>query len=333
MLSRFLRLGPIVVALVAGVSACGQDGETTQVSTTSSTSTTGSGGAGHGGAGGAGGAAPVEPKPLTVMNWNVKNFFNDKKDSGIQDEMVPTTAQYQQKLAAVGAVIRAMNPDVVVLQEVENLAVLEDLNASQLGGGYGTRVLIDANDPRGIDIGALSKLPLGEAISHKDELFSLVGTNGPNYSYARDCLELRLTFNGRRLALLGVHWLSKATPNSEDKRLAEAQHTRAIADALTDADPKLGVIVLGDFNDLPDSPPYLAAKGQAPTEYGDAPDAVASEDRWTLPFNGEHQLVDHQLSNPLLYGMIDPSRVAIRHGADVDAASDHAPVSATYSVR
>jgi endonuclease/exonuclease/phosphatase family metal-dependent hydrolase len=146
-------------------------------------------------------------------------------------------------------------------------------------------------------------------------------------------LELHLTFNGRDLALLGVHWLSKATQGSEDKRLAEAQRTRAIADALAAAEPSLGVIVLGDFNDAPGSPPLVAAVGQAPSAYADAPDAVASEDRWTFTYNGERQLIDHQLNNPLMSDMLDPGSVRIRHGADVDAASDHAPVIATYSVR
>lgn len=335
MLRPFGRLVAALIPLAVAVSACGQDGETTTTTdaTTTTSSTMGAGGAGQGGTGGAGGAAPVDPKPLTVMNWNVRDFFNDKKDSSLQQELVPSTAQYKAKLAAAGAVILAMNPDIVVLQEVENLAVLQDLNSGELGGAYGTQVLIDANDPRGIDVGALSKLPFSKTVSHKDEQFSLIGTNGPNYRYARDCLELHLTFNGRDLALLGVHWLSKATQGSEDKRLAEAQRTRAIADALTAANPDLGVIVLGDFNDVPASPPLLAAVGQAPSAYADAPEAVASDDRWTFTYNGERQLIDHQLRNALMFEMLDPSSVRIRHGADVDAASDHAPVIATYSVR
>ena len=56
-------------------------------------------------------------------------------------------------------------------------------------------------------------------------------------------------------------------------------------------------------------------------------------DRWTFDYNGNLELVDHQMANPLLYGMLEAASVAIPHGADVDAASDHAPIIATYQVK
>lgn len=52
-------------------------------------------------------------------------------------------------------------PDILVLQEVENAAVLERWVAKHLTSSkYQTRVLIEGRDPRGIDVAVLSRLPL-----------------------------------------------------------------------------------------------------------------------------------------------------------------------------
>lgn len=323
---RMLLAATAASALAASLAiGCGQDGVQAAAGaggggSTDATSTTGS----------SGGGGSVPGKPLVVMNWNVHNFFNDKKDSPLADEWVETTANYQKHLAAVGAVVKAMKPDVLVMQEVENMSVLKDLNDGQLGSAYSDLELIDANDQRGIDLGVMSKVKFDSVVSHKDDVFTLAGTNGPNYHYSRDCLELHLTFNGRKLVLLGVHFRSKVAPDDPDKRLAEAQHTRAIADALTAKDPSLAVAILGDFNDTPASTTYLAVQGK---DYADAPNHIADADRWSMNYNGVHELVDHQFDDPELAKLLDVNSVTIRHGVDVDTASDHSPVMATYEMR
>jgi endonuclease/exonuclease/phosphatase family metal-dependent hydrolase len=317
-----------VLALTASIAcaACGQTGSRPPPDDDGGGASGNTGGAGGGG-GGTGGE--VEPQPLKILNWNVRNFFNDVDDSDDPDEPLPlSTSEWNEKRQAVAAVIAEMDPDVAILAEVENLAVLEDL-AAEVGKGHEHLALFKGNDPRGIDIAAMSRLPFDSTVTHAAESFKLEGTSGPSFFYARDCLEAHVTFNGRRIALLGVHF--KAKDNDDpDKRLAEAQHTRAIADALTGEDPELAVVILGDFNDLPASPPYQAVIG-SPAFTNAALESPAPQ--WTFDYMGNLELVDHQIANPLLAGMLDASSAVIRHGADVDAASDHAPVMATYDVK
>jgi endonuclease/exonuclease/phosphatase family metal-dependent hydrolase len=304
------------VAILLAAAAC--DSDPTETNTTSS---------------GTGGALP-DPVPLSIVTWNVQNFVNAVHDSDVsQEEIDPGWPAHR---AAVGKVLRSIDAsigtDILVLQEVEHEAVLHELNDLELDSVYSHIRVIDGNDPRGIDVGVMSKVALDPIISHKDESFpELSNANGPTYRYARDCLEMHLTFNGRPLVLLGVHYKAKQNDDPQ-KRLAEAQHTRGIADAITAAAPNAGVLILGDFNDLPGSPPYEATVGQEPDIYRNAAEAVAAADRWTFEYQGAKELVDQQMLNGLFHDRLDPAAVRILHGPEAQAASDHAPFIATYGV-
>jgi endonuclease/exonuclease/phosphatase family metal-dependent hydrolase len=290
------------------------------------------GGAGGDNTGGGGGAVvPKDPLPLRVVNWNVHNLENDKDDSGAPGETIVTTAEYTSHRKAVGIVLNEMDADVLVLTEVENKAVLDDLNNTELGGKYSASSLIEGNDYRGVDIGVLSKYPIDSVVSHKDEPFPLNGTQGPNYYFARDCVEVHIHFNGRNMVFLGSHFKAKSNDDPV-KRLAEAQRTRAIADSLIKADPTRAVVILGDFNDTPGSAPYLAVVGEGATAFTDVSLSIPMADRWSYVYQGKLELIDYQIVNPVLAPMIDTKSVAIRHTTSVDDASDHSPVMATYMV-
>jgi len=285
---------------------------------------------GVGGAGGSGGAPLPDPQPLTVLNWNLHNFVNAELDDPIasQEEVDPAWSTHR---AAVGAILRGLDPDIAVLQEVEHQHVLDELNDLELDNRYVVVHVVDGNDPRGIDIGVLSKLPVGHVASHKDDVFAASTDPGTTYQYSRDCVEVHLLYNGRPLAFLGVHFRAKSDDDPQ-KRLAEAEHTRAIADGILAAAPATAIAILGDFNDLPGSPAYVATVGVAPDVYENAADHVPEADRWTFDFNGSLELVDHQMTNPRLSGLIDAASVRILHDAETAAASDHSPIFARYLV-
>lgn len=325
-----LRLPSSALILSLLLAACGDSGPS------STTSTTGSGGAGgSGGTGGSGGALPP-PKPLGVLAWNVHDHFDIVYNGGTGEE-VPSSTEYKAKRKAIGAVLKSIDADVVLLSEVETQQNLVDLNGNELDGRYLTVSLTEGNDTRRINVGLMSKVMPDLIKSHKDDTFTKAGTNGPIYHYARDCVEVHLTYNGRPLVLLGVHFKAKTPPDDPDKRLAEAQHTRAIADALLKENPARGIIILGDYNDVPGSAAVNAVAGQAPSLFTDAAEAVPADQRYSFDFNGKLELIDHQMADPRAHAMLDPSTVLLEHGAGVDDgskyASDHAPLFAIYQVR
>jgi endonuclease/exonuclease/phosphatase family metal-dependent hydrolase len=277
------------------------------------------------------------PQPLTIANWNTLNFFNDKTDdpSGLDqpgDFSLLSTAEYIGKKKAVAGVLHSLAPDIAVLQEIENESVMNELRAELelLGDIYPHAALIPTSDIREIVI--LSKVPIDSIKSHQDDEFVKSGTFAPKYTYTRDCLEAHITFNGRHIVILGVHFRSKLD-DDPDKRLAEAEHTRVIADAIALADPEAGIVVLGDFNDTPPSPPYAAVLGAAEAAFTNVSVlALPESSRWTYDYKGQLELIDHQMSNPVLAKMLDAASIQILHTPAVEDASDHAPVIATYKV-
>ena len=320
--------------------ACGQEGTTGKTTagvggdsgaTTASGTTTGGGGGGDGGSGGA-----LTPVPLRVVDWNTHNFFDSKTNPATPTETVLSAADYASKRKTIGAALKGLDGDIVVLAEIENIAILDDLNKTELGSAYSNTILIEGNDPRGIDIGVLSKIAPDSVVSHKDDFFVRKGTNGPQYRFARDCLELHFTVNQREIILLGVHFRAKVN-DDPDKRLAEAQHARQIADDLHAKKPGAGILILGDFNDTPGSPPCAAVVGAAPDLFVDSADTVPLASRYSYDFQGKLELIDHQMANPRLAAMLDPAQVVLEHGAKIDDgskfASDHSPLKATYLVR
>ena len=179
-------LGVCALAILLVLSAC--DSDSTETNNTTSSS-----------GGGAGGAVLPDPEPLTIVTWNLRNFVNEVNDSDApMEEVDPGWPSHR---SAVGAVLRAIDADILVLQEVEHEPVLNELNDDELDGAYDHIRVIDANDPRGIDVGVMSKVALDQVITHQDDTFpELSNQTGPTYRYARDCLEMHLTFNGRPLA-------------------------------------------------------------------------------------------------------------------------------------
>lgn len=340
------RLAALLVTLGASISAaaCGQEGVVQTGGGGTTNNTGGSGGTtdtgGSGGSGGIGGAET--PQALKVLNWNLHNLFDTKKDSDTPEEFVLSSGDYNDKLAAIGAILKELDPDIAVLPEVEHKAILDDLNEKHLAGAYTTALSL-TNDFRGLDIGILTKVPIVDVVSHKDDSFKrldLVG--GQSYKYSRDAVEVHLKYNTRSVVLFGVHYRSKGDGSAEtddkDKRMAEAQHTRALADAIAKESPKTAILILGDFNDLPGSPPVNWTLQGDPENSPKIPfaassDAIAEADRYTFVYQGVEELIDYQMANELLKGMLDTSSVVIRHGQDVEDASDHFPLMATYQIK
>jgi endonuclease/exonuclease/phosphatase family metal-dependent hydrolase len=274
---------------------------------------------------------PNAPQALKVMTFNCLNLFNDKLDSpGLPvAEDVQTPADYQLHLDRIATVFTQFDPDVAVLQEVENEAVVADL--AQKLGKYPHTAITEGNDPRGIDIAILSKAPFQVAPSHKDEFFQASTDPTQTFVYARDVLEAHMIYNGRHVVFLGIHFKAETDPESQLKRLAEAEHTREIFTAVHYDDPSAAIIVLGDFNAAPGSPPIQALLGGPPLPFTSAGSFMPAADRWSVQFGGNLQLYDDQIMNQNALSMLDQTSVVIPHEGANDG-SDHDPMIATYNV-
>lgn len=272
-------------------------------------------------------APPSGPERFTVVTWNVQDLFDDRNASGI-DDTVLTSAQYSEKLSDVARVLRAIDADVVALQEVENAGVLDDLADGHLPeAGYDERIIVDGTDPRGIDVAFLTRLPVERFASHLGESFPSPDRT-TNYVFARDALELFVRAGGEVVIVTTVHFISMHTDGSDDRRLAEAMQVRRIVDRRIENGTE-HVVVAGDLNDVPTSPTLAALLDDG--GLADVTTAVPSPDRWTFDFRGDRRQLDYVLASPAMAGPV-AADVRILHGPEVDAASDHQPVITTFDL-
>lgn len=99
---------------------------------------------------------------LRIASYNVENLFDDKDDpalSGQFDDAKMLKPLEHRK--AVAKAIRAVNADVLALQEIESKEALLAFRDEFLKGmGYEHVVSIDSGDDRGIEQAVLSRYPL-----------------------------------------------------------------------------------------------------------------------------------------------------------------------------
>jgi endonuclease/exonuclease/phosphatase family metal-dependent hydrolase len=248
---------------------------------------------------------------VRVATWNVHDLF-DAEDRVVPPgdaDLVPSGAEVEAKLARIAAVLEWLDADLVLLAEVETRSVLERLASL---ARYPAARLVDGNDPRGIDVAVLSRLPIQGYTSHAGEL----GPDG-RLLWPRDCVEVAVEVAGRRIVLVGSH-LSSAVSDDGTRRRRQAARLREIADGAVLAYPDALVLAGGDLNDGPESAalePLLAD--------GSWLDPLPP---WTTTWGSGH---DARRLDYLLLPAGAASAVLAAwagDGADVAAASDHRPV-------
>lgn len=259
-------------------------------------------------------APRTEGRILRVASWNVHDLF-DAEDRlappGDLDEL-PSPAEVEAKLEGVGGVLARIDADLVLLQEVESLPLAEALAAR---AGYAEARLVEAYDPRGIDVALLSRLPIDRYVSHLGET---AADGRPLWS--RDCVELHA--GGGALVVVGTHLVSRLTDPSGERRREQAARVREIADALLRSEPGALVLAGGDLNDEPASVALEPLLDDG--AWVDALDAFGLGSSWTWLGGGGGARLDYLLlARPDAWRVVSAAAV---DGADVTAASDHRPV-------
>ena len=255
---------------------------------------------------------------VRVATWNVHDLFDalDRRVPPGELDVVPSAAAVDAKLEAIAAVLDRLDADVVVLQEVENGEVLERLAAR---AGYPEARLVEGYNPRGIDVAALSRLPVDAYVSHLGELDALGRPMWP-----RDCVEVHLRTGGRSLVVVASH-LSSALSDDGTRRTVQAARLREIADGVRRA--RLGALVLagGDLNDLPESAPLVPLLGDGAWIDAAPPGAIT----WSGASSSAR--LDYLLVPRDDAGAVAAFRIA--EGDDVASASDHRPVTLDLALR
>jgi len=204
-------------------------------------------------------AAPLAS--LRIATYNTANMF-DRYDDPYTEDSNPargTSPKSARALYALARVIKAVNADIILLQEVENRNFLAEFNAAYLDGmKYAHVVLIEANNSytgeRGIDVALLSRVPVFSATSYQYLQHPL--PSGTRVRFSRDFLHVRLRPEGfPELHVFTLHAPSRLGGDySEARRVTEAQLAAQILQDLFAHDSNVWIVIGGDFNDDEASP-------------------------------------------------------------------------------
>ncbi len=252
---------------------------------------------------------------LSVLFWNVENFFDWRNDSttvsdaefSAAGERHWTWKRFQAKANAFAKALLWVGsetgrlPDIVGLEEVENAFVLRQVLQKTLLRKLDYQyVHYDSPDRRGIDVALLyrsSVLELQEAKPCHLYSGSMVsqseGAVSPSDTVlaTRDILLCRFrTRDSVEFAVLVNHHPSKygGAAESEPRRRIAVQRLRFLADSLA-AEGIDRIIAGGDFNDTPDNPVFcLLEPSLLPLHL-----ACFRRGEGTIKYDGKWELIDH----------------------------------------
>jgi predicted extracellular nuclease len=276
---------------------------------------------------------------LTVASQNVLRLF-DRVDDPDTDDPVPSEAVYTVQLAKLAKLIREGlgAPDVLAVQEVENLQALQDLAAKIQALDPSlvyTAYLLEGNDIGGIDVGFLVRDTVRvDSVTQfgKDDTFEFNGTTFILNDRPPLVLQGAYTGNGAPfpITVIAVHQRSLSGIEGSDgarvraKRFEQAFRLSQYIQSLQTANPGLRLVVTGDFNAFEFSDGYVDVMGQVTGNLDPAgallpgtdevdPDLTnqlflePAEERYSFIFDGSAQALDHSLTsqalNPFVRGL------------------------------
>ena len=256
-------------------------------------------------------AAPTRTDyEFTVATLNVQRLF----DEAALPARLGLLRNYVQRQLGL--------PDVLVVQEVENLAVLERA-ADAIGSDY-LAFTAPSNDPSGITTGFLVRASrvIVDSVAQlgKDDQFE-----PGQLTHDRPPILLRARVGSQPFALLGVHMRSRI--NLEDPRVAAKRQAqfRSVREELASLPSDILVIAAGDWNSFTEEVNF--------SFFTNLTTRLPAAENYSYVFDGQTQTLDHIISN----NKVPLSRVYFGRGNSDRPAnsrlSDHDGVVAYFLTR
>ncbi|HUO87101.1 MAG TPA: endonuclease/exonuclease/phosphatase family protein, partial [Thermoanaerobaculia bacterium] len=298
---------------------------------------------------------------MTIASFNVLRLFDTSDDPAVDDPLPAPAAVATQLTKLAGYVVDVLGrPDVLAVQEVENLFILEELAAAIAAtdaAAVYTAYLEEGHDVGGIDSGflvrdtvavhAVTQLGFAETLSldgsplHDRPPLQLEGT----WQQGGQTLDF-VVINLHQRSLSGI----ETSARTRQKRLEQAESVAVKVQALQAADPDVVLAVVGDFNAFQFSDGFVDVVGRIAGDFVEADDLLDGPDlvdpnlanqvltlpageRYSFVFDGSAQVLDHALTSAGATGLVrgfeygrSNADAGAFHGGDVSSplrASDH----------
>jgi endonuclease/exonuclease/phosphatase family metal-dependent hydrolase len=269
---------------------------------------------------------------VRIAAFNVHRFFDTVCESGncggSAYEALPTPEAFTARAKRIASAIASMKAGVVLLSEVETALSLEALQTRL--PGYSSAVLGEIGTAASVDVAVLARYPLREVRRHRAQRI-LTRPDGTSTLFSREFLEVRLDVQGAEVIVFAAHFRSKVN-DDPGRRYAEAEASRAIVTEVASERPGALVVLGGDLNDVPGSPPLEAL------ELGGVLQRVSLdrplEEIGTIWFQGASLAIDHLYRAGTASGQDVPGSFRVVRDAPGSglAGSDHAAVQADFEL-
>jgi endonuclease/exonuclease/phosphatase family metal-dependent hydrolase len=205
---------------------------------------------------------PRTPGSIRMATYNMLNLFDEADDPALSGEFddikFPTARDRCAKLAEA---IKAVDADIIGLEEVESLDALKWFRDTFLpDAGYAHLASMDAGYYRGVECSVMSRFPITDVKVWLNESLENVKRDGIGWATVPADAK-RLTFqrsplmvtveprDGYELTVFVVH--HKAGGDFDYHREAEALRLVEIINDLQRENPRRNIAVMGDFNCAP----------------------------------------------------------------------------------
>ena len=272
----------------------------------------------------------LQAETLTIATYNIENYgpADRMTDAGYRkDYPKPETEK-----RALRTVIRGLNADVLVLQEMVGQPYLDELrrDLKTEGCDYPFAELASAADADR-HVAVIARRPLKAATTYTDLQFNYFGGKE---SVKRGLLEVTVTTEAGELTIFAVHLKSRFTDRVDDPMSAarRAGEATAIRDRVLKRFPDPAhawFIVLGDCNDGRTSRAAAFLQKRGKTDITALLAAADSRgEAWTHAYRKEetYSRVDHIFVAPAILPFVNGGVARIFDGEGVRDASDHRPV-------
>lgn len=267
----------------------------------------------------------------------------------IQDNNGPTNDAEVDASQTAATLIAAIQAAGGPVYEYRDITPVDDADGGEPGGNIRVAFLFRPDRVTFVDRGDADSLTPNSAVDGTDgvELAFSPGRIDPlntAFDNSRKPLAGEFIFNGETVFVIVNHFNSKGgdTPLfgrwqpprliSEMQRLQQAQVVNDFVDSILELDPDANIVVFGDLNDFPFSPPLAAV-----VEGGVLTNLVTTlpaNEQYTYVFDGNSQVLDNFLVSDYLFGQFDEFDV-VHINAEFNAStrrSDHDPSVGTFSI-
>ncbi len=204
-----------------------------------------------------GGKENCDRQSISLACWNAQTFFDAEIEgteySDYQNLAKWSKDKYLVRLSRLCEIMTSLNADIIVLEEIENAAVVQDI-ANQLAGGAWDNskawsyACFAKENGAAIGCAVFSRFELKDMKLHSMKILS----HGEEQPSTRPVIQVTADVNGKNLVIFVNHWKSKSGGQEASEIWRDWQENlltnRVLELQERSAGENFAVVMCGDFN-------------------------------------------------------------------------------------